>query len=430
MPIAGQQAVGMAFPINHVRSAFPALHVRDDGAARIYLDGPGGTQICALAIHAMTAHFERGTANSGGPFVTSRATDATTAAARAAMADLLGGEPDEIAFGPNMTSLTIAVARALARDWHLGDELIVTRLDHDANVAPWLAVAADCGMVVRWIDFDPVTGQLDLASLPTLLNSHTRLVALGHASNAIGTLNDIAKVVEIVRAGSKALVFVDAVQSVPHVTVDATALGCDLLVCSPYKFFGPHAGVLWGRADVLERLQPYKLRPSPDNPAARRFETGTPSFEGQAGTKGGIDYLETLGGALIPVANNRRARLAETMRACVEYEAILGDRLLCGLATLPAIRLRGPPTMAQRVPTFGMTIEGHDPHAVAVALAERNILAWSGHFYAVEVVERLGLTDRGGLLRLGLCHYNTLEEVDRTVEALGEILASLARTPQ
>ncbi|WP_293881005.1 cysteine desulfurase-like protein [Sphingomonas sp.] len=411
-----------SFPIETVRAAFPSLQACDGGLARIYLDGPGGTQVCAPAIAAITRHFEAGTANSGGSFATSQNSDATTAAARAAMADLLGGGPDEIAFGPNMTSLTIAVARALARDWQPGDELVVTRLDHDANVAPWLAVAADRNMTVRWLDFDPRDGQLDIGSLPSLINAQTRLVAVGHASNAIGTLHDIGKIVKIVRQFSNALVFVDAVQSVPHVTVDVMAMGCDLLVCSPYKFFGPHQGVLWGHRELLERIRPYKLRPSPDYPAARRFETGTPSFEGQAGTAGAIEYLETLGGGICPVANDRRGRLAETMAACISYEEQLGHRLLEGLATLPAIKLWGPPTMAGRVPTFGMTIAGHDPHAVATALATRNIYAWAGSFYAAEAVERLGLTDRGGLLRLGLCHYNTIGEVDRTVEALAEII--------
>lgn len=410
------------FPIDEVRSAFPALDGRGSSSPPIYLDGPGGTQLCSHAIAAMTDQLTHGTANSGGSFATSRAIDATTAAAREAMADLLGGSTDEIAFGPNMTSLTIAVARALAREWREGDELIVTRLDHDANVAPWLDVAADRGMTVRWLDFDPDSGQLDLATLPGLLNARTRLVAVGHASNAIGTLNDVAKITTIVRQCCDALVFVDAVQSVPHVPIDVVALGCDLLVCSPYKFFGPHQGVLWGRGELLEQLRPYKLRPSPDFPAARRFETGTPSFEAQAGTAGAVRYLENLGGALAPSSTGRRVRLAETMHRCKAYEAGLGDHLLAGLSTLPGFRLWGSPTMAGRVPTFGMTFVGHDPHAIAQALAQRGIYSWAGHFYAIEVIKRLGFADRGGLLRLGLCHYNSRDDVDRTIDALGAIL--------
>ncbi len=410
------------FPVDQVRAAFPSLGGSGPEPSPIYLDGPGGTQVCALAIAAMTDQLTGGTANSGGQFATSRAIDATTSAARTALADLLGGNADEIAFGPNMTSLTIAVARTLARDWLHGDELVVTRLDHDANVAPWLAVAEDCGMIVRWLDFDPRSGQLDLASLPGLLNARTRLVAVGHASNAIGTLNDVKKVVEIVKHGCDALVFVDAVQSVPHVPIDVGALGCDLLVCSPYKFFGPHQGVLWGRRELFESLRPYKLRPSPDHPAARRFETGTSSFEAQAATKAAIDYLGTLGDAVRPRATNRRGRLVETMQSCVSYEAQLGDELIAGLATIPAIKLWGPPTMAERVPTFGMTIADRDPQEIASALAERGIYAWAGHFYAIEAVERLGLTKRGGLLRLGLCHYNTAAEVEQTIAALADII--------
>ena len=241
----------MTFPIDAVRARFPALAVTDGGRRRIYFDAPGGTQACDAAIEAMAAHLRGGTANSGGGFASSVATDAASEAAHAAMADLIGAEPDEIAFGPNMTSLTLAVSRALAANWVAGDELVVTRLDHDANVAPWLRVAADRGMTVRWLDFDPATGVLDVAALPDVLTARTRLVTVGLASNAIGTLNDVAAIVAMVRAHSNALVFVDAVQAVPHVAVDVAALGADLLVCSPYKFFGPHMGVLSARTGVL-----------------------------------------------------------------------------------------------------------------------------------------------------------------------------------
>lgn len=411
------------FPIDPVRAQFPALARRDDGVPRIYLDGPGGTQVCAPAIAAMVAHLESGTANSGGAFRTSRDTDALTAAARQAMADLLGGSADEIAFGPNMTSLTIAVAHALARDWRAGDELVVTRLDHDANVAPWLNVATERGMTVRWIDFDPETGRLDLDALPALLGPRTRLVAIGHASNAIGTINDVPAVVRAVRAAAgDALVFVDAVQSTPHLEIDVVALGCDLLVCSPYKFFGPHQGVLWGRDAVLERLRPYKLRPSAERPAARRLETGTQSFEGQAGTIGAVDYLASLGALVAPGTDGRRAKLCAATRAALAYEHDLGERLLRGLRAINGLRLWGAPTMEGRVPTFGMTVAQHSPRAVAEALAGRGIYAWAGHFYAVEAIARLGLADDGGLLRLGVCHYNTADEVDQTLAALANII--------
>ncbi len=406
------------FPIDAVRAQFPAL----SDARRIYLDCPGGTQVCAPAIRALAAHLESGTANSGGLFQTSIETDALSEAAHAAMADLLGGEPGEIAFGQNMTSLTLSVSRALARDWREGDELIVTRLDHDANVAPWLAVAEDRGMTVRWIDFDPATGVLGLEALPAMLTDRTRLVAVGGASNAIGTVNDIAAIARIVHGGSGALVFVDGVQSVPHLPTDVRALGCDLLVCSPYKFFGPHQGVLWGRGDLLARLRPYKVRPAASAPPAHGFETGTPSFEGQAAVLGTIDYLEWLGGELAPGAATRRVRLLAAMEGCVAYERTLGEQLLAGLGGLNSLKLWGVAGMDGRVPTFGFTHAAHHPDAMAQALAARGIYAWSGDFYAVEAVARMGLAEQGGLLRLGLCHYHTHEEVERTIAAVAEIV--------
>lgn len=404
----------MIFPIDAVRARFPAM------GDRAFFDAPGGTQVCAPAIERMIAHLRDGTANSGGAFATSRAVDALSEDAHAAMADLLGGQADEIAFGPNMTSLTLAAARALARDWQAGDNLVVSRLDHDANVAPWLAVAADKAMAVRWLDFLPETGRLDYPALPALLDDRTRVVAVGAASNALGTLNDIPAIVATVRAHSNALVYVDAVQSVPHVPTDVAALGCDFLACSPYKFFGPHQGVLWGRAAHWARLEAYKVRPA-GNAGAHRLETGTPSFEGQAGVLGTIAYLDWLGGEVDPGANSRRARLLAAMRASAVYEEELGERLLAGLARIKGLRLSGPPTMAGRVPTFAFTIVGHPPATVAAHLAARDLYAWSGHFYAVEVVRRLGLEDAGGLVRVGLCHYSTTAEVDRLLTALQEL---------
>lgn len=404
----------MTFPIDAVRARFPALDTR------AFFDAPGGTQVCAAAINRMAAHLRTGTANSGGTFATSITTDALSADAHAAMADLLGGRAEEIAFGPNMTSLTLAASRALSRDWATGDNILLTRLDHDANVAPWLAVAADKGVEVRWLDFAPDTGRLDYAALPTLVDARTRLVAVGAASNALGTLNDVPAVVAAARAGSDALVYVDAVQSVPHVPTDVVALGCDFLACSPYKFFGPHQGVLWGRADAWERLDAYKVRPAGGD-GAHRLETGTPSFEGQAGVLGTIEYLEWLGGEVAPEANSRRARLLAAMTAATAYEQDLGERLLAGLRGIPGLRLYGAPTMKGRVPTFAFTLAGHHPDAVATHLATRDLFAWSGHFYAVEVIRRLGLEDQGGLVRVGLCHYSTADEVDRLVAALGEL---------
>ncbi|WP_375401994.1 cysteine desulfurase-like protein [uncultured Sphingomonas sp.] len=404
----------MPFPIDAVRARFPALSVPD----RVYFDAPGGTQVCGQAIARMVRHLETGTANSGGCFATSRDTDELSDEAHAAVADLLGGEPGEIAFGANMTSLTLAVSRSLARCWTAGDELVVTRLDHDANVAPWLQVAADRGMEVRWIDFDPAIGRLSLDTLPELLSDRTRLVAVGGASNALGTVNDVAEVVRTVRAHSDALVFVDAVQLAPHLPIDVRELGCDLLACSPYKLFGPHQGVLWGRAELMAGLEAYKVRPASIDPPAHRFETGTPSFEGQAGVLGSIEYLEWLGEEIAPGANGRRGRLLAAMRGIAGYEEGLSARMLDGLASVPGLRPWGPPGIEGRVPTFAFTIAGHRPEAVAAHLAACGIFAWSGHFYAVEAVRRLGLENAGGLVRVGLCHYNTADEVDRLVAAL------------
>ncbi len=411
----------MTFPIAAVRARFPALGVTDGGRARVYFDAPGGTQACDAAIDAMAAHLRGGTANSGGAFASSVTTDAASEAAHVAMADLLGADADEIAFGPNMTSLTLAVSRALAATWEAGDELIVTRLDHDANVAPWLRVAADRAMTVRWLDFDPATGVLDLAALPAMLNARTRLVTVGLASNALGTLNDVAAIAATVHAQSDALVFVDAVQGVPHVAVDVATLGADLLVCSPYKFFGPHMGVLWARGGALDGVAAYKVRPAKDAPAAAAFETGTPSFEGQAGVTGTVDYLDWLGGACGDQSNDRRGRLRAALAATAAYEHDLGEQMLSGLASIPGLTLYGPPTMAGRVPTFAFTLAGHHPDDVAAALAADNIFVWSGHFYAVEVIARLGLTDSGGLVRVGLAHYSTVAEVDALVAALRRV---------
>lgn len=412
----------MTFPIAAVRARFPALHVTDGGRPRVYFDAPGGTQVCADAIAAMAAHLAGGTANSGGAFATSVTTDAASAEAHRAAADLLNAQPSEIAFGANMTSLTLAISRALARDWGAGDELVLTRLDHDANVAPWLAVAADRGMTVRWLDFDPDTGRLRLDQLPALLSDRTRLVAVGGASNALGTLNDLAAIVAAVRAASDALVFVDAVQLAPHLPVDVRALGCDLLACSPYKLFGPHLGLLWCRADLAERTRAYKVRPA-GTEGAHRFETGTPSFEAQAGFTATVDYLAWLGAEVASEATTRRARIVAALDAATAYERDLGERLLAGLSRLNSVRLYGPDTMDARVPTFAFTVAGHHPDAVAAHLAQRGIFAWSGHFYAVEVIARLGLEEAGGLVRVGLCHYNTAEEVDRLLTALGELTA-------
>lgn len=410
----------MSFPIDAVRHRFPALARSDRDLPRVYFDAPGGTQVCSDAIDRMTHHLTNGTANAGGVFATSVETDALARAAHAAVADLLVADPDEIAFGPNMTSLTFAVSRALARGWAKGDELVVTRLDHDANVAPWLAVAEDRGMAVRWLDFDPASGRLRLDTLEGLLSERTRIVAIGGASNALGTVADIAAAVQTVREHSTALVFVDAVQLAPHVAIDVRTLGCDLLAFSPYKLFGPHAGVLWCRRDLADRIHAYKVRPATTR-GMLRLETGTPSFEAQAGVLGMVDYLDWLGATVAPGLPTRRQRLQAAFAACEEYEAALGERLLRGLERINSVRLYGPADMTRRVPTFAFVVEGYAPADVVRHLADRAIYAWAGHFYAVETVARLGLEASGGLVRVGLCHYNTADEVDRLLAALADL---------
>lgn len=394
------------FDVDKVRGEFPALQVTDGGRSRVYLDAPGGTQVCERSIERMVTYIRGGTANDGGAFATSIATDALSTKAHAAMAAFLGGADGEIAFGPNMTSLTFALSRSLATRFTAGDELVLTRFDHDANVAPWLRIAEDRGLTVRWIDFDPDSGRLRLDDLGDVLSERTALVAVGHASNALGTINDVAAVARAAKdANRQALVYVDAVQSVPHLPVDVTALGCDFLACSPYKFFGPHQGVLWGREALLAELPAYKVRPSASTPPAAKWETGTPSYEGQAGTLGALEHIADAGG----------------MAAIEAYERELGQRLLDGLLAVPGLRLWGPPTMAGRVPTFAFTLAGVAPRAIAEALAAENIFVWSGSFYAVEAVNRLGLTDSGGLVRVGLCHYNNVQDVDRALAAIDRI---------
>ncbi|MDO9487965.1 MAG: cysteine desulfurase-like protein [Sphingomonadaceae bacterium] len=394
------------FDVEAVRAQFPALEISDGGYARVYLDAPGGTQVCERAVERMCAYIRSGTANDGGAFATSIATDRLSTEAHARVAAFLGAADGEVAFGPNMTSLTFALSRSLATRFGPADEIVVTRLDHDANVAPWLRIAEDRGLTVRWIDFDPDTGRLRLDTLGDVLSERTALVAVGHASNALGTINDVAAIAAAAKnANPAALVYVDAVQSVPHLPVDVTALGCDLLVASPYKFFGPHQGVMWGREALLEELPAYKVRPSPNEPPARKWETGTPSYEGQAGTLGAIEHIEAFGG----------------MAALAAYERGLGQRLLDGLLAIPGLWLWGPDTMEDRVPTFAFTLNGIEPRAVAERLAAENIFVWSGSFYAVEVVERLGLSNSGGLVRVGLCHYNSGEEVDRVLDAIERI---------
>ncbi|MEO8544551.1 MAG: cysteine desulfurase-like protein [Burkholderiaceae bacterium] len=418
-----------------IRANFPALGLLDDGQPRTYLDNPGGTQVAQQALDRMQHYLVHTNANTGGAFRTSRATDNCMGEARAAMADLLNAaSPDEIVFGQNMTSLTFAISRSLAQGWQRGDELIVTRLDHDGNIAPWLAVAADRGLTVKWLDVSPEDCTLRTDQLQQLLSPRTRLVAVGYASNAVGTVNPVAEIAKQVHAAG-ALLFVDAVQWVAHAPTDVQTLGADILACSAYKFFGPHQGILWGRQELLNRLPPYKVRPASDR-APGKFETGTQSHEGAAGVLGAVDYFEWLGQqegtAHAPKfvhLQGRRQTLACALTAIQDDERTLSEQLVAGLQRIPGVRVYGitdAQQFARRVATVSFTLEGYLPAQVAQELGARNIYVWDGNYYAVELVERLGLAQHG-MVRIGAVHYNTPQEIDRVLQAVDDMAARRGR---
>ena len=402
-----------------IRDQFPALALEQHGRPVVYLDGPGGTQVPQRVIDAVVDYYRTMNANDGGAFQTSKATVAMVREARSAVAELLGAtDPDQIHFGANMTTLTFHVSRSIGATLGAGDEIVVTTLDHEANVSPWRALAADRDLIVRTVDILAEDGTLDLDHLSTLLGPRTRLVAVGMASNALGTINPVSQIAEMAHARG-ALVFMDAVHYVPHHGVDVTTLGADLLVTSPYKWFGPHSGVLWAGEGVIDRLPAYKVRP-----AHSAVATGTPAFELIAGVKAAVDYLADL--APEGVAG-RRARLVAAMDVITTYERTLAMRFMHGLAAIPDLRLWGIADLsriAERTPTFGLTSATRSPREMAQALGRAGIFSWDGHFYAQALIERLGLAASGGVLRLGLVHYNTAAEVDRTLEALESITRS------
>jgi cysteine desulfurase family protein (TIGR01976 family) len=400
--------------VDAVRALFPALARTERGRPVAYLDGPGGTQVPVGVIDAMARRLREGTSNLGGPFGASRDAEATMAGAREAAADLVGGRPSEVAFGQNMTSLTFALSRALARRWGPGDEVVVTRLDHDANVTPWRLAAADRGVGVRVVDFDRGDGTLDLEQMARVIGDHTRLVAVTAASNALGTVPPVRRVADLAHAAG-ALVCVDAVHCAPHRLIDVAELGADFLVCSAYKFYGPHTGVLWGREELLEQTEAYKVMPAPDA-GPEKWETGTQSFESLAGVAAAVEYLASLG-----EGSGRRERLRSGLATVRLHEESLALRFLEGIAGIPRVRLYGlsdPRRLAERTPTFALSVEGLHPGEAARRLGEQGIHTWSGDYYAVGVMEHLGVADRGGLLRIGFVHYNTVEEADRVLAAL------------
>jgi cysteine desulfurase family protein (TIGR01976 family) len=410
-----------AFDVEALRRRFPALSIEEDGKPIALFDGPGGTQVPDTVIEAIADYYRTSNANHDGAFLTSRRSDAAVHEAHVAMADLLGAaSADEIKFGANMTSLTFHVSRSIAATMAPGDEIVVTILDHEGNVGPWKAIAADRGLVVKTLDIHEADCTLALDDLDALLTDRTKLVAVGWASNAVGTINPVAEIVRRAHAAG-AWTYVDAVHAAPHLPIDVRAVDTDFLACSTYKFFGPHAGVLYGRAEILERLPAYKLRPATD-----RFETGTGNFEGLAGVTAAVDYLAGIGVAYgeAPAGGSRRDRVTAGMTAIRAYELDLYRRLADGLEAIPGIRLYGitdHDRFASRTPTAALRLNGIAPRAVAEALGDEGIAVWDGDFYATGLMERLGLLESGGVVRIGLTHYNTAGEVDRLVDALARI---------
>jgi cysteine desulfurase family protein (TIGR01976 family) len=401
----------MPFDVQAARIQFPSLQAN----SAIFLDNPAGTQVPQPVIDAVSDYYRTSNANSGGVFRTSIRTDELRQQAREAAAALLNAaRPDEIIFGANMTSLTFSFGRAYGRNLKPGDEIVLTQMDHDANVTPWVMLAEDRGLTVRWVRLDVEDGTLDMSSFDKALNENTKLVCVGHAANALGTINPIQDIARKTHAvGAK--IYVDAVQSAPHVLVDVQALDVDFLACSAYKFYGPHAGILYGKHELMEPLRPYKVRPAHDeNPD--KWETGTPNFEGIAGTKAAIEYLASFG-----EGETLREKLVTSYAAIGEYEGKLAWHLLDCLKSLPGIEIRGIVESAraqERVPTIIFRLPKHSPEAIAEALAKEEIYVWSGNYYAVETMRALQHEEDGGMVRIGIAHYNSIEEIDRTIGVL------------
>lgn len=422
----------MPFDLESIRSQFPALAITDSGVPRIYFDNPAGTQVPARVAAAMSHCLLTSNANLGGYFASSVDAGRVVDSAREAMADFLNApSPDEIIFGNNMTTITLHLSRSLGRLFKPGDEIVLSRMDHDANVWPWALMARDLGLIVKWLPFDKETFEFSLHDLDELLTDRTRLLCVGGASNLTGTINDVASICAKARDAG-AITYIDAVQSVPHVATDVQAIGCDFLVCSSYKFFGPHQGILWGRRDVLERLEPYKVRPAPTE-IPDCFETGTQSYEDFAGVAATVDYFawigETMGEGYMDRWSElpgRRQLLHAAMQALFDYEKSLTTRLIDGLAQLDGVEIQGitaSDAMDRRAPTVAFTHSTVASASIAQSLAQQNIFVWSGHNYAVEVARTLGIYESGGAVRVGPVHYNSPAEIDVLLTALEGILA-------
>jgi cysteine desulfurase family protein (TIGR01976 family) len=452
------ETIAPAFDVVSVRAQFPSLAQTINGHPAAFLDGPGGTQVPQRVIDAISNYLGRDNANTGGAYSTSRRTDAMIAEARSAMADFLHCATDEVAFGPNMTTLTYAMSRAIGRELKSGDEIVVTRLDHDANVSPWLQMAEDRGVTVRWAEIHDDSCTLDMADLASKINSKTKLVAAGYASNAVGTINPVKEIVALAHKVG-ALAYIDAVHYGPHGLIDVAALDCDFLVCSTYKFFGPHMGVLFGKREHLKRFRPYKVRPN-TNSIPNCWEWGTLNHECIAGIAACVEYIADLGRGVANGVTNRevnkrvphpsalskggndaastsglnesdrterRASIEAAYAAIHEHESGLLDRIMAGLSKIPGLKIYGitdPARFHERCATLAIRIEGHTPLELATKLGERGFFTWDGNYYALNLTEHLDVEKSGGFLRIGLVHYNTIEEVDRLLAALREIVGA------
>jgi cysteine desulfurase family protein (TIGR01976 family) len=414
----------MPLDLGIIRQQFPAL----DRPA-VFFDNPGGTQIAKHSLNRINKYLVENNANHEGAFETSRKSDEVLHEAHVAMADFLNASrPEEIIFGNNMTTLSLYFSRTLARDLKAGDEIVVTRLDHDANISPWLLVAEDKGCKITWIDIDVEDGTLKVDEFAKAMQSKPKIVAFGYASNALGTVNPVCKLTKMAKDAG-ALVYIDAVQYAPHGPIDVQDLGCDFLVCSSYKFFGPHAGALYGRYDLLNELKPYKVRPA-SNELPYKFETGTQNHEGIAGVLGALEYFEWIGkefgadqaGSWKEAGfSGRRLVYKQAMSALKAYEYELSRALIETIQSVKGTRIYGLTDLKrldERVSTVSFTLEGKHPHDVAEKLGDAGFYVWDGHYYALAVLERLGLLDRGGMVRVGAAHYNTLDEIARFGEAL------------
>ena len=411
------------FPIDRVRREFPALSGTHDGRPRVFMDNPAGTQLPRRVVDAVANALMEAASNYGGYFEGSRNAEAIYAAAHRAMAEFVNARSaNEIVVGPSMTALTLHLSRSLGRRFAPGDEIVVTRMDHEGNVSPWLLLAEDLGLVVRWLPFSRDTWKIEPEDLEALLGPRIRLLALNCSSNLTGSINDVAELTALARSAG-VMTYADAVQLVPHQCIDVQALGCDFLVCSSYKFYGPHLGVLWGRRELLEELTAYKARCASDAPP-EKWESGTPQTELLAGLAACVDHHDWLGGQ-VSGEDSRRGRIEAAYRAATDHETRLVTRLIDGIQAIPGTTIHGitnPNRVAERVPTVSMTHERVSPPLVAERLAREGICVWSGHNYALEVVRHLGIDEETGVVRIGLAHYNTEEEVDRTLVALKQAL--------